>query len=294
MKNFRVLVVDDKKTVLNAMKDWIEQKYKVSDEEYIVELIRLHVNVVEDERNYKISTETLKNLHEICDRPFHFMFVDFGFVKQGIKTLDEINRLKKLNPQSTVRELIDKIVLNPSHIVNQSIHENKLYHKIKKNFIDFDGNLYVYTYIPSKIEREYTPADVRKTVTNKHFPKANIKIIDSRKELFNNTKFEDKHDNEFYPFLITKYLSKIIHIEIAEFILKQTKEIRNKFKLIKKRNKIITLSAILPSIIAGIFIPSLFTSIENQNYVVAIAFLVLLVVIVLIFTLLPKYVENKT
>jgi len=33
-KIFRLLIIDDKKPVLNAMKDWIEHNYKVANEDY--------------------------------------------------------------------------------------------------------------------------------------------------------------------------------------------------------------------------------------------------------------------
>lgn len=295
-KVFRVLAVDDKKAVLDAMRDWIECDFQIAEESFKVELLRLHVDVVEkNEQNeqYEISSKTFEALNEFCEKPFQLILLDFGFVRQGINTIEELDRLKNLNPQKSIRELIDKIVLNPSHIVNQSIQYHKFYKRIKRNFIDFVGTLYIYTYIPSKIEREYTSADVRRNVTNKHFPKAIIRIIDTRKELFNNTKFENKHDNEFYPFLIAKYLSKIIHIEIAEFLLNQTKHAREKANRIKRNNRIIAVSAILPSIIAGVFIPSLFTSIEKGSYVIAFAFLMTLIFIVFVLTVVPRILERN-
>lgn len=291
-KIFRVIVVDDKKAVLDAMRDWIEYNYHIAEEAFKVELLRLHVEVIKNDQ-YKISPKTFEVLCGFCQKPFHLMLLDFGFVKQGIKFFDELDKLEKLNPQKSIRELIDIIVLNPSHIVNQSIHHHKFYKKIKKNFIDFIGNLYIYTYIPSNIEREYTSADVRRNVTNKHFPKANINIIDSRKELFNNTQFESKHNNEFYSFLITKFLSKIIHIEIAEFLLNQTKGVRQRTQRIQKNNRIIALATILPSIIAGIFIPSLYSSIEKGDYLIAFAFLMTLIFVVFVLTIVPKILEKK-
>lgn len=291
-KTFRILIVDDKKPVLEAMKDWIEHNYRVAKEDFRIELLLLHVEVIGKEDEYQISTKTYEKLYEFCEKPFNLVLADFGFVKQGINTIDELDRLKELNPKCSVRELIDRIILNPSHIVNQSTQYHKLYKKIKKQFVDFNGNLYVYTYIPSKIEREYTSADVRKNVTNKHFPNANILLIDARKELFNNSKFDMKHDNEFYPFLIAKYLSKIIHIEIAELLIRKNSEFKNQFLQFKKNNRILAITTILPSIFAGVFIPSLFTSIEQGNYTTGLAFLVMLILIVGALTIVPKILER--
>lgn len=292
-KLFRVLVVDDKKPVLDAMRDWIESEYQIADEEFKIELLRLHVNVIKNNGQYEFTSQLFEELYSFCNKSFDLIFLDFGFVQQGVKALDELEKSKIEHPNKTVRELIDMIILNPSHIVAQSERYPKLYKKIKKYFIDYSNNLYIYTYLPSKIEQEYTSADVRKNITDKQFPKAKIKIIDTRKELFNNSKFDGKYDAEFYPFLISKFLSKIIKLEISEFLLNDTKEVRRKAKQIKKNDKIIALSIIVPSIIAGIFIPSLFSSIEKGEYAVAFAFLMMLVIIVFVLTVVPKILSRK-
>ena len=292
-KIFRVLLLDDKKTVLDAMRDWIEPEYIIADEEFKIELLRLHVDVVKNNGQYEFTTKFFEELHNYCNRSFQLVFLDFGFVQQGVKALDELERAKSQHPQKTVRELIDTIILNPSHVVMQSERFPKLYKRIKKNFIDYCNNLYIYTYIPSKIEQEYTSADVRKNITNKQFPKAKLKIIDARKELFNNSKFDNKYDSEFYPFLISKFLSNIIKLEICEFLLNDTKIIRKKAKEIQKNDKIIALTIIIPSITAGVFVPSLFSSIERGQYTIAFAFLMMLVIIVFVLTIVPKILNNK-
>ena len=227
------------------MKDWVEHNYQVANEEYRVDLLLLHVDVIGEENEYQISLKTFEKLYEYCEKPFNLILADFGFVKQGINTLEELDRLKKLNPKCSVRELIDRIILNPSHIVNENIKHPQFYKIIEKQFINFKGNLYVYTYIPSKIEREYTSSDVRRNVTNKHFPSAKILLIDTRKELFNNSKFDGKHDGEYYPFLIAKYLSKIIHYEIAELIIRKNSEVKYQLLKLKRNNRIVTVTTIL-------------------------------------------------
>ena len=173
-KTFRVLVVDDKKAVLDAMKDWIDYNIQVAEESFNVELLLLHAQVIENNGKHHISPKTLENLYEYCDKPFNLILADFGFVEQGVNTIHEIKKLQQLYPNKTVRELLDKIILNPSHLTDEAIYLNKQYKKVKKQFINFNGNLYVYTYIPNDIERDYTSADVRKNITNKHFPDANI------------------------------------------------------------------------------------------------------------------------
>jgi hypothetical protein len=289
---YRVLIVDDKQPVLNAAKDWIERKYTVGGEEITVELFRLCVEVIDSESGYKISDGTLGLLNEYCNSSFNLILIDFGFVKKEIKTADEINRLHQDNPQKSIRELIDKIVLNPTHIVDDALKSTKYSKNIKKNFIDYCGNLYIYTYIPSQLERDYTCTDVRNNVTNLKFPKAKIKIIDTRKELFNDFQFEMKYDSEYYPFLISKFLSKIIQIEIAESLLRNNVDIKQKFEKIRKSNRLLAISIILPSIIAGIFIPSLFSSLGEKNYIIAISLFLGLIMITLTLTVGTRFLEK--
>lgn len=290
---FRVLIIDDKLSVLNAMKDWIEHEYDIAGEKYTIELNLLQVKVCEANGLYNIDSTTYENLGAFCNKSFDLILSDFGFVKEGTKVTNEVERIKEANKDIPTREIIDKIVLNPSSLVTESQNYTKTYNKIKKNFIEFKGNFYIFTYIPSKLEREYTSADVRRNVTNKHFPRANLLLIDSRKELFNNSKFDNKHDEEFYPFIIAKYLSKIIQLEIAKDIIKKTADVRKRAATIKRNNRIVSTSVVIPSIISGVFIPSLFESIGKGNYLIGIAFLIMLVMVVSILTILPTLLENN-
>jgi hypothetical protein len=293
-KIFRILVVDDKKPVLQAIGDWIKPTFLVSDEEYKIELLKLAVNVVNDHNGYVISEETIANLYNYCDKPFQLILLDFGFVKAGLKAVDEIFRLYSLRTDKTLRQLVDEVVLNPSHLASQCSDESRYFKKLERNFINHRGKLIIYTYIPGKIEAEYTCADVRKNVTNKNFPNADIQVIDTRKELFNNSMFDKIYsdEKEYYPFLISKYLSKIIHIEIAESLLKDTQQIRVNLKRYRRNNQIITISTLIASLITGIFIPSIVSSIEKGDYITTVAFLIMLLMIIIIVTVGSKLLEK--
>lgn len=294
-KIFRVLVVDDKKPVLKALGDWIKPSISISNEEFQIELIKLHIHVIHDGVSYKIDESSIKNLHDICNKPFHLMLLDFGYVKEGLSAADEIERLHKINPAKTKRQLIDEVVLNPTHLVETSRNNVKYSKNIEKYFVNHYGKLIVYTYIPSQMEDEYTCADVRENITNKYFPKVEIEVVDTRKELFNNTMFDKiyKDYKEYYSFLISKYLSKLIKIEIAESMLDNFKRQKIIIKKIKKNNRILTFSTILPSIIAGIFIPSLFSSLEKGEYIISFSFFITLLMLIVILTVGTKILERN-
>jgi len=293
MKKFRVLVVDDKKVVLDSIKDRIERTFKVGSEIYNVELFCLEVEVIEENGKHIFSEQTISDLHGLSQKPFDLLLLDFGFTKKGQKTVEKIYKTKDEHPEKTIREIIDDIVLNPSHLTKQSFETPKYYKKIKKNFVEHRGPLYIYTYIPNEIERYYTSADVREHVTNEHFPKAVIKIMDTRKELFNNSQFDSKHDKEYYPFLISKYLSKTIQNEILEKVISKTEVEREKFQQIRKNNKLKYISTILISIFTGVLIPTIVDSIKSGNIMNIGIFTVIIVLIVSFLTLINTNLENN-
>ena len=304
MKNnkFRVLIVDDKQTVLDATKDLNGNKIEICGTKYIIDLIRLKVEIVGTQNDYRISESTLDLLNQYCKFSFDLILIDFGYTKQGQNTVEEFIKLQKENQDLSNKdhlsnkELLDKIVLNPSHIV-EAISSNK--EKLKnsvKNFINHENNVHVYTYIPNIFEKIYTNVEVRKNITNQVFSKApKINIIDSREELFNDVQFEKIHEREkeYYPFLITKFLSKIIQIEISEYLLKSNLHIKYKFEKIRKSNREISSSIIIPSIIAGIFIPLFLNSIEDGNYFIAGSLLLSLIIIIAFSIVVPRIIEKR-
>ncbi|PKP35420.1 MAG: hypothetical protein CVU00_02370 [Bacteroidetes bacterium HGW-Bacteroidetes-17] len=296
MKKFRVLVVDDKKDVLKSIRDRIDYNVLIGDEIFNVELSCLDVEVIkDDDDNCKFSNKTFVELHDLCLKPFHLLLLDFGFVQKGIKTDDEILKLKEIKPEKTLRELIDEVVLNPSHLVKQCYQEPKYINRIKKIFIEHNGPLYLYTYIPNKFEEAYTSVDVRKNVTNEHFPIAKINVIDTRKELFNNDQFDYIHDEEkeYYPFLISKFLSKIIQLEISKSIIDQTKLIRTKYIKIRKNNKLKMMSAIMLSLITGVLTPTIMDSIINESYISIVVFTISIALIISFLSIIIKRLEQR-
>jgi hypothetical protein len=295
VKNFRVLVVDDKKPVLQALDDRIEKKVIIGHEEFLIELLLLHVEVVGEEGKYEFSQNTIENLHNFCQKAFDLMLLDFGYVKKGVNAEDRILELQEKNPEKDIRLIVDDIVLNPKHLVNRCKVEYKYLSKIKEFFINHKGIIIVYTFIPSRIERHYTSANVRENITNKVFIKANISVIDTRKELFNDSQFDEikKKYEGYYPFLISKYLSKIIQFKIAETLLLSSKIIKSDIKKIKRNSKSISLATILLSLFTGIFIPGLSDSIQRGEYIHAISFFVSMSLLIILFTVGNKVLEKK-
>ncbi|MHB9011347.1 MAG: hypothetical protein ACYC49_03875 [Ignavibacteriaceae bacterium] len=293
-KHFRVLVVDDKKPVLQSIKDRVETRTVISGDEYNIELLLLHVEVLDFSETYAISKETIKELAQLCNKPFDLMLLDFGFVKEGISVVKEIPRLKNIDPSKSNRQLLDQVVLNPAHLIKFSEDHAEYSAIIEKNFTKHKGSLIIYTYIPRDFEKDYTSADVRKNISHEQFPKAKIKIIDARKELFNDDKFDKIHDEEkeYYPFLIAKYLSKVIQLEIAEKTIEKDKETITDLKKIKRNDRIITISTMVTSLITGFLIPGLSDSLQKGDYKVAFILFITMSMTVIIFTIGSKVLEK--
>lgn len=293
MKNFRVLVVDDKKNVLDSIKDRIDRIIKFGNEDCNIEIVCLEVEIHEQGGNYQISETTITELYNLCEEPYDLLLLDFGFVKRGLNTVDEIKRIKGLSDEKTIREIIDKVVLNPSHLVSQSFIFPKYFKRINKTFIEHEGPIFIYTYIPNQFEQDYTSADVRRNVTNEQFPKAKITVIDTRKELFNNGQFDSKHDSEFYPFIISKFLSKIIHIELLESIVIRTESIKKKYYNYRKFSRLKILSALLLSILTGVLIPIIIETFNKGNILNLIMFGITIVLITAFVTYIIFNLEKQ-
>jgi hypothetical protein len=293
MKKFRVLVVDDKKQVLGSIKDRIEYSLQIGDDNFLVDLSCVEVEILKDKDGFKISEKTYSDLHEKCKKPFDLILLDFGFVNKELNAIEEILDRKRKSQNKTTREIIDEVVLNPAHLVKQIHKAPKYFRQIDKYFTNHSGPLFIYTYIPNKFERDYTSADVRRNVTNEHFPKANIQVIDARKELFNGNQFEDKHDKEFYPFLISKFISLLIQKEISIKALNQTINIKNKFQEIKKNNRLKLFSAVFLSIFTGFLIPTIIDSVKEGNNIEIVTFTVSAVFAMVFLMIIISTLEKR-
>lgn len=297
MPKYRVLVVDDKRAVLDSIRDNVGVSMDHYNHKYDVELFFLKVEVIKSEDDYKISDETISNLNELCREPFNLLLLDFGYIMNGLNIGDEIDRLQIIFPEKNQKQLLEQVLINPSHIVKQiaTYPTNKI-KNIQKNFQFHNGPIYVYTYIPRRFEEHYTSADVRKNVAKRLFKKAfKVSVIDTRLELFNNTQFDNIHEQyrDYYSYIIAKYLSVIIQNEILNYIIIQKEKTEMKYRKIKENSRLKLLAAMLLSILSGFLIPTIWDLFKNTALSVIVITAFSLFVAVAFLTIFLKKIENE-
>lgn len=254
-KTYRILIVDDKLDVLDKIKDLIKPTFKLLDDVWKIEIFTLHVEVIVDSAgNYSIKKEVFTKLGEISKKPFDLLFLDFGYRKSG----DVSNLLETIKQQfgeSFSFADLEKYVLNPRNLVEDGLkvlnqkHNKNYFSSFNNNFVNHKKNIYIYTYIPSEWRRYVQNTTIRENITKRTFPKAkNIELIDTRKEIFNDTEFDNifKNNKRYYSFIISKFLEQIIHLEISkESILK------SRFIKVKRTSRVIGLLVLFGAFIGA-------------------------------------------
>ncbi len=224
---YKILIVDDKKQVLERIKREIRPRVTVGDQEWRIDIVTIHVQVVEDGSDrYKIARTTLDAFASAAQTAFDLLLIDFGYVKEGSETV--IQETIKNYANEFDFEKLDGILLTPKDII-AAIYEEKPkgIRSVINNFINHKDRILVYTYIPPDI-RKYVPSSlVRENITLKLFPKAkSIEVFDAAFKLFNDAEFADVYRTDYYSYLVSRFLENEIRKYIAEDTIKRSSRIR--------------------------------------------------------------------
>lgn len=247
IQEFNVLVVDDSKNSLDRIKAICNNKeVSISGHKFIIKILPFLITVVENQGKFDFSQDTFKSLLEFSQHEFDLILMDFGF------------RHKDINPKIETEEFVtndgrffDGKLLSPLTLVTECkkrMHEGKIWNAVNKNFINYKGNLYIYTFIPSGIETEATQIVVRENNVRSVFNKCKIFSIDSRFTFFNNQDIEEDHPSKYYPHLLSQYLFRIIQLEIASLLVSESKR---SYRLLKTGSNIFLIGIVCTGI--GIF-----------------------------------------
>lgn len=284
MKVFRVLIVDDKDIVLNRIKYEITPKLLICGEEWKIEVVTIHVNVQGDDNSeeYYIDDSTISNLEDALKKRFDLLLLDFGYLKKGSNIIQ--STVEKYGDEFSLTKLAGKL-LNPADLIENCFESSRRrgtnIKNIRKNFIGHKSKIIIYTYIPPKTKKYVPSTAVRENITNDLFPKANsIEIIDTSSELFNESEFEDKYDQNFYSYLVAKLLNKVIQNEISEMIIKKSKYIKVA-RTTKATGLIVLIGGLLGA--SSEFIGDLVVSMIANKQITAAVILTLSVFVVIVF-----------
>jgi hypothetical protein len=286
-KKYRVLIVDDKKEALDTDETSINTTYHSSDSVWNIEINTVHINVVNQDNQdnqdnqYHIDENSINQLAQLAENPFDLLLLDFGY-----RTVD-VDYIYSLMKDGFSLEIFEKHILNPKRLTeegNKLLSTQKVYNSFYKNFVKHKGNIIVYTYNSEKDRKIFPKISTYcyKVVKAAFTHAANITVIDTRKEIFNGTKFESiKSENEpYYYFILAKYKEQLIRIEIAKKEISIAKYIK-----IKKTTKIIGLITLFGLLIgAGSeFFGSLIVDLFKNNQTLIASIILIFTLIIILF-----------
>lgn len=220
-KIFRVLVVDDNPDVIEQLSNRITPQHTIAESIWLVDKVLINAKLeLDDSGAAHLSPETVSRILSECAKPFDLMLLDYGFTSPGqhwsaIPKDEEISQ-EFLKKTKTAADLIKAIedYLKQSRMESMALIEN-----FTKNFKNFAGKIYLYTYTPSALSRTYPNPDARKKRTQNEFTQAEVILVDTQHELFDNYRYENKYSSEFYAYLITGHLDNVINRELLEHVL---------------------------------------------------------------------------
>ena len=269
-QKIRVLILDDISDHLNTIKDFIPSTYQVSGKNWIVEFEAIEIIVVGQNGSFSFDMSCIQAIEEVSYQPFDLLLLDIGYRHKDLK-IEYLQTIYDKNPLGfNSNTWKDYGALSPDDFIKVKVSDNS---KFRKHFLEHKNSIFGYTYIPSGREHLFYDEEGCLEILSKAFPIAaennKIKMEGTRKKLFNNfPEFEGINEKKFYPYILAKYIEKLIHIEIMK------KEVNNA-KYLKIKRSSITAGMLI--IICGIigacseFIGSLVLNLfEKKDFLLAI------------------------
>jgi hypothetical protein len=217
MDEFRVLVLDDDARVINQLKDRISSNYPVLKKNWDVIIEGVTIGAASENDESKFTAETLRNLIKALSEKPHLILADFGYTtRQNSEKLQkgEITGEIYIKNLLTVADLMPQI----ENFLKKNRKEKGSINKIRANFQDNSCKIFLYTFTPDDIKNDAPSIEARRKRCENVFRKSKVIAIDTRARFYNdNPKFLEKHDKEFYAFLVTELLENIVKHELWDF-----------------------------------------------------------------------------
>jgi len=217
---FRVLLLDDKENHLNIIKDALHlTTYQVFDKIWTIEIEAVNIIVVKKEdKTFDFDASCIQKIEKASIEPFDLLILDIGYLHKDLKIEEHLRPIFEENELEyrSNQKWKQFGALSPDNLVLVEIHENS---NFKKNFVGHENSIFGYTYIRHGQEKLFYDEEGCLKMLNKSFRNAalnnNIKLEGTRKKLFyNSPEFEGINEKLYYPYILSQYLEKLIHIEI--------------------------------------------------------------------------------
>jgi len=220
MREFRVLVLDDDAKVIQRLRDRVSPQHTILGTTWNVLIYGVHIDVVGDVNEMHFSDETLAQLVNSCSHPPHLMLADFGYATPHLR---EQLRDGLLSPDQFMRSILTMPDLVPEVEryleANYSPGDPRVVH-VHSNLCDNHCKIFLYTYTSLELKEVLPSVAARTKRTQNVFRQSIVVPIDTLEEFYDNGKYADKHDNDFYAYLVAGLLEHLIRQELLTFVLR--------------------------------------------------------------------------
>ena len=240
---FHVVVVDDKKKSCRRISERLSG-LRVSvgpNHDVVVSVSSVHIKVKQTNRanppeldQWTFDETTVQQLVQASHKKVDLLIVDYIYIDS-----DVANYFKKKAVETEVfEEEIDGRALNPKDlsdwVLTSESFSSQDQDRILRNLFHVDTKVYLHTYTPQGLYVATGSMEQRYRMAALAFPQADIKVIDTRAELFNDEEFDwprpdTKYDGDYYPYQLAVLFAQIVEKEIARTMLRTNSKPRRVF-----------------------------------------------------------------
>lgn len=221
---FHVLVIDDSSEVIRQLKRRISPQHVIAGVTWRVILNAVHIDTKQETGPAGFTDDTLRSLIAGCTQTPDLILADYGFANK--KQSEQLND-HSLTPEQFMDSILTAPDLVPAveeFLEREHSEDRKLAARVAAGFRDNPCRLYLYTYTPIQFKNALPTVDARAKETQQVFGHSEVIPLDTTVEFYGNERFADKHDKDFYGYLVTGLLDQIIYRELFEFVLKRETE----------------------------------------------------------------------
>ncbi len=243
-QTFTVVVIDDKDKCCEQLKNKLRgsRHIIVGDTAVSIAVETVHVRVRREEKAERPETDSWTFQNEMVSQLLvaaqakpHLLIVDYIYID------DQVAKFFKEKAKKTQvdKEEVHTRALTPYDLrkwVEDCVEiDSGDKTKIIKGLFGFNGPLYLHTYTPYGLDAAAGTITERERNTSLAFPSAQITVIDTRSEFFNNDQFDPPHpdeksrsfyDKDYYPYQLAIFFDQVLQKEIYKQAFASNRHVR--------------------------------------------------------------------
>lgn len=218
MSTFHILVLDDDQTVIDKLKGRITPKVTITNKTWDIDLKAVHIQTLLDHDKARFSDDTLKQLVKACVPPPNLILADYGYA-----TSEQQAALRegRITPKQYIDNILTVADLPNSVMSFLRIKQSFDRARVRTGLLENPCKFFLYTFTPPNDSKAFPTIPERQIRTQDAFRKSEVRAIDTLEMFYENGRFADKHDKDFYAYLVTGFLENTLRRELLEFVLNQ-------------------------------------------------------------------------